>query len=38
MKKLPRGCRATNNAHAFIGGFRLWDDAPRPIHRPRKKK
>src|ERR1700693_675995 len=32
MKKLPRGCRATSNAHAFIGGFRLWDDARRPIH------
>jgi hypothetical protein len=27
MKKLPRGCRAGNNAHAFIGGFRMWDDA-----------
>ncbi len=37
MKKLPRGCRATNNAHAFIGGFRLWDD-PQTIPRPRKKK
>jgi polyphosphate glucokinase len=38
MKKLPKGCRAGNNAHAFIGGFRLWDDARRPIRRPRKKK
>jgi len=26
MKKLPRGCRAGNNAHAFIGGFRMWND------------
>jgi predicted NBD/HSP70 family sugar kinase len=26
MKKLPRGCRAGNNAHAFIGGFRIWND------------
>ncbi len=26
MKKLPRGCRAGNNAHAFIGGFRKWND------------
>jgi len=36
MNKLPRGCRAGNNADAFIGGFRIWDD--QPIHRPRKKK
>jgi polyphosphate glucokinase len=26
MKKLPKGCRAGNNAHAFIGGFRMWND------------
>ena len=38
MNKLPRGCRASNNAHAFIGGFRMWDDPPHTIHRPRKKK
>jgi polyphosphate glucokinase len=38
MNKLPRGCRASNNAHAFIGGFRVWDDPPQAIHRPRKKK
>jgi polyphosphate glucokinase len=38
MKKLPRGCRAGNNAHAFIGGFRMWDDAAQRLHRPRKKK
>ncbi len=37
MKTLPKGCRAGNNTHAFIGGFRLWDDARRAIHRPRKK-
>jgi polyphosphate glucokinase len=38
MKKLPKGCRAGNNTHAFIGGFRLWDNASRPTRRPRKKK
>jgi polyphosphate glucokinase len=38
MNKLPRGCRASNNADAFIGGFRMWDDPPQTIHRPRKKK
>jgi hypothetical protein len=26
INKLPRGCRAGNNAHAFIGGFRMWND------------
>ena len=26
LKKLPRGCRGGDNHHAFIGGFRLWED------------
>lgn len=26
LKGLPEGCRAGNNANAFLGGFRLWDD------------
>src|ERR1700681_182562 len=38
MKKLPRGCRAGNNANAFIGGFRLLGEPPQRLHRPRKKK
>jgi polyphosphate glucokinase len=38
MNKLPKGCRAGNNANAFAGGFRMWDDAPRTMHRTRKKK
>jgi polyphosphate glucokinase len=25
MNKLPKGCRAGDNANAFLGGFRLWD-------------
>jgi polyphosphate glucokinase len=25
LKELPPGCRAGKNAHAFEGGFRLWD-------------
>ena len=25
LKKLPKGCRAGDNANAFTGGFRLWD-------------
>jgi polyphosphate glucokinase len=30
LKKLPKGCRAGDNANAFLGGFRLWkeDSAP----------
>jgi polyphosphate glucokinase len=38
MNKLPRGCRAGDNADAFIGGFRMWDDPPRTTHRARKNK
>lgn len=25
LSKLPKGCRAGDNANAFVGGFRLWD-------------
>ena len=27
LKKLPPGCRAGDNANAFLGGFRLWEKA-----------
>jgi polyphosphate glucokinase len=27
LKRLPAGCRAGDNANAFRGGFRLWEDA-----------
>jgi polyphosphate glucokinase len=35
LKKLPPGCRAGDNANAFLGGFRLWEKgyqvgAPQP--------
>ncbi|MBM4257077.1 MAG: ROK family protein [Deltaproteobacteria bacterium] len=30
LKKLPAGCRAGDNANAFIGGFRLWEKASTP--------
>lgn len=26
LKQLPPGCRAGDNANAFLGGFRLWED------------
>jgi polyphosphate glucokinase len=27
LKELPTGCRAGDNANAFVGGFRLWKEA-----------
>jgi polyphosphate glucokinase len=27
LKELPRGCRVGDNANAFLGGFRLWEQA-----------
>lgn len=30
LKELPDGCRAGDNANAFVGGFRLWAKPPRP--------
>lgn len=27
LRKLPPGCRAGDNANAFLGGFRLWENA-----------
>jgi polyphosphate glucokinase len=37
LNKLPKGCRAGNNAYAFIGGFRLWNSAYASINRGRTK-
>jgi polyphosphate glucokinase len=28
LKQLPPGCRAGDNANAFLGGFRLWEEPP----------
>src|SRR5262249_18538752 len=27
LKVLPAGCRTGDNSNAFLGGFRLWEDA-----------
>jgi polyphosphate glucokinase len=27
LARLPMGCRMGGNANAFLGGFRLWEDA-----------
>jgi polyphosphate glucokinase len=34
LKKLPEGCRAGANENAFLGGFRLWAEAP--LSEPKK--
>src|SRR5262245_38288892 len=26
LREIPPGCRVGDNAHAFLGGFRLWED------------
>jgi polyphosphate glucokinase len=31
LEKLPPGCRAGDNAHAFLGGFRLWEEGVIPV-------
>jgi polyphosphate glucokinase len=30
LKELPPGCRFGDNRNAFLGGFRLWDEASKP--------
>jgi polyphosphate glucokinase len=38
LKKLPPGCRPGDNANAFVGGFRLWEEpAKRGTHRVGKR-
>jgi len=36
LLKLPEGCRIGDNANAFVGGFRLWEDGVTP--RPQKRR
>src|SRR5487761_1937778 len=38
LKELPKGCRAGENANAFLGGFRLWQQADDEIHLPALKR
>jgi polyphosphate glucokinase len=40
LKKLPKGCRLGNNTYAFLGGFRLWENAAsrRPPARARARR
>jgi polyphosphate glucokinase len=35
LKKLPPGCREGDNANAFVGGFRLWEQSKGRIPSPR---
>jgi len=39
LKELPAGCRAGDNANAFLGGFRLWeqDGAQNTVGRARRR-
>jgi polyphosphate glucokinase len=30
LTSLPSGCRVGSNAHAFVGGFRMWNEGERP--------
>lgn len=34
LKALPKGCRAGDNANAFLGGFRLWEADRSPPESP----
>lgn len=44
LKRLPAGCRVGDNANAFLGGFRLWEESDgrknliRPKRRLRQRK
>lgn len=41
LTELPPGCRAGDNANAFLGGFRLWEDAqsqPSVIHKKARRR
>jgi polyphosphate glucokinase len=38
LTRLPKGCRAGDNAHAFLGGFRLWEGRAAPDPQKRKTK
>ncbi len=41
LQSLPPGCRAGDNANAFLGGFRLWEDAqsrPSAVHRKDRRR
>jgi polyphosphate glucokinase len=31
LNELPPGCRAGDNANAFLGGFRLWDEPDKTL-------
>jgi polyphosphate glucokinase len=37
LTKLPKRCRAGNNANAFLGGFRLWEQTDAPGAFPIRK-
>lgn len=38
LEELPKGCRAGDNANAFLGGFRMWEDASGRDASPRRSR
>jgi polyphosphate glucokinase len=38
MKNLPNGCRASSNAQAFTGGFRMWDGSRQKTRRDKQQR
>jgi polyphosphate glucokinase len=38
LKALPPGARAGDNAHAFVGGFRMWDNGDKPKAPPPRRR
>ncbi len=38
LKTLPKGCRAGDNANAFLGGFRMWESDAAPSRRSPKRR
>jgi polyphosphate glucokinase len=36
LKELPQGCRAGDNANAFLGGFRLWKQTDQVLPLPQR--
>jgi polyphosphate glucokinase len=38
MKNLPNGCRASSNAQAFTGGFRMWDGPRQKTKRGKQER
>jgi polyphosphate glucokinase len=36
LMAIPRGCRLGGNAHAFLGGYRMWEEAETSPRKPKR--